>query len=231
MNGNTLRSLRAALARLLLCAAVVAGLGCQDGRSYDQALCVLIDVSGTYADQKAEVVKILKRDVLPALEPGDTLMVIRIDGESYQKDNIEALVRLDARPSRANAQKLAVAKRLDAFVRSGSTADYTDIQGAMMLGTDYLREVESGSRVMLVFSDMRQDLPAGTRRELQEGEFDGIDVVALHVKRLASDNADPSAFRARLEGWERRLRGAGASGWRTMMDATKLPEHLSQLRT
>jgi len=231
MTVRSTRGRRGGLAALLLGAAALAGLGCQDGRSYDQALCVLIDVSGTYADQKPDVVKILKRDVLPGLEPGDTLMVIRIDGESYEKENIEALIRLDARPSRANAQKLAVARKLDAFARGERTAEYTDIQGAMMLGTDYLRELESGSRVMLVFSDMRQDLPAGTRRELESDEFAGIDVVAMNVKRLEGDNADPGVFRARLASWERRLRDAGAEGWRTLMDASKLPEHLSSLRT
>ncbi|MGI9592120.1 MAG: hypothetical protein ACR2P8_12180 [Myxococcota bacterium] len=225
------RGLRAAAATLLIGAVAALGVGCEDGRSYDQALCVLIDVSGTYADQKAEVVRILKREVLPALEPGDTLMVIRIDGDSYEKNNLEALVRLDARPSRANAQKLALAKKLDDFARHGHKAEYTDIQGAMVLGTDYLRELESGSRVMLVFSDMRQDLPAGTRRELHEEEFAHIDVVAMHVKRLDSDNANPAVFRSRLASWEQRLLDAGASGWRTLMDSTKLPEHLSSLRT
>jgi hypothetical protein len=229
MKRRTTMRPRSALGLLLLAAAL--GLGCDDGRAYDQAVCVLIDVSGTYADQKTDVVRILKREVLPALEPGDTLMVIRIDGESYQKENIETIVRLDARPSKANAQKLAVARKLDAFARADATASHTDIQGAMMLGTDYLREVESGSRVMLVFSDMRQDLPEGAKRELQENEFDGIDVVAMHVKRLESDNADPAIFRSRLSGWEQRLRGAGASGWRALMDASKLPEHLSSLRT
>ncbi len=230
MTMGTLRSLRAVLAVLLLGAAAGTGLGCTDGRNYQQALCVLIDVSGTYADQKAEVVKILKRDVLPALEPGDTLMVIRIDGDSYQKDNIEALVQLDSRPSRANAQKLAVSHKLDAFVRARQRANYTDIQGAMMLGTEYLHETESGSQVMLVFSDMRQDLPAGTVREMQPDEFAGIAVVAMNVKRLHADNADPAAFRARLSSWEHRLRDAGATGWRTMNDSSKLPAYLAKQR-
>jgi len=119
---------------------------------------VLIDVSGTYADEKPEVVRILKRDVLPALLPGDTLVVIRIDSESYEKENLEALVTLDARPSRANAQKLALARKLDAFASRHEQAEYTDIPGAMMLGAEYLREIEAGSRVMLVFKDTQKTL-------------------------------------------------------------------------
>jgi hypothetical protein len=204
--------------------------GCLDGRDYSQAICVLVDVSGTYAEEKQEVAKILKRDVLPAMMPGDTLMLIRIDSQSYEKQNLEALVTLDARPSQANAQKLALARKLDEFASGHDVARHTDIEGAMMLGTDYLAELGSGSRVMLVFSDLEQDLPAGTRRRIDDGEFAGIEVVAMNVKRLDRDNADPEGFRARLAHWEEALRGAGASGWRTIMDARQLPEHLTGLR-
>ena len=89
--------------RALLLGLLLLALGCGDQSRYDQAVAVLIDVSGTYADQKADVVRIIKREVLPSLEPGDTLIVVRIDSESYQKENLEALVTLDHRPSRANA--------------------------------------------------------------------------------------------------------------------------------
>lgn len=188
-------------------------------------------MGGTYAGEKHEVATILKRDVLPELLPGDTLVLIRIDDESYEKDNLEAIVTLDARPSRANAQKLEIARRLDVFAARSHHAPHTDIEGAMMLGTDYLRELDSGSRVMLVFSDMEQDLPRGARRTLGEGEFAGISVVAMNVKRLRSDNADPGGFRERLVRWERELRRAGATGWRTIMDARQLPQHLSTLRS
>jgi hypothetical protein len=220
-------------ARVLCVAAALAAaltLGCAEARNYEQAVCVLIDVSGTYADEKAEVVRILKRDVLPALLPGDTLLVIRIDSESYQKENLEALVTLDARPSHANAQKLALARKLDAFASREEHAEYTDIPGAMMLGAEYLRELEAGSRVMLVFSDMREDLPAGAKRRLHDAEFEGIELVAVNVKRLAGDSQDPELFRERLDDWERRVTGASAVAWRTLMDSNKLADHLAAVR-
>ena len=204
--------------------------GCNDARRYDQAICVLIDESGTYADQKHEVMRILKREVLPAMEPGDTLLVIRIDGESYGKDNVEALITLDARPSRANAQKLALAQKLDAMAQRSLASEHTDIPGAMMLGSEYLRELGSGSRVMLVFSDMQEDLAPGTRRTLTDDEFAGVYVAAMNVKRLGADNADPMAFRRRLAAWEKRVLDAGGKGWRTFMDPSKLAEYLSEAR-
>jgi len=217
----------------LLAAAALAAplsLGCADDRNYEQAVCVLIDVSGTYADEKPEVVRILKRDVLPALLPGDTLLVIRIDSESYQKENLETLVTLDARPSRANAQKLALARKLDAFAAREEKAEYTDIPGAMMLGAEYLHELDAGSRVMLVFSDMREDLPAGAKRRLGKAEFEGIELVAVNVKRLAGDSKDPEIFRGRLDAWERRATGASAVAWRTLMDSNKLGDYLAAIR-
>jgi hypothetical protein len=219
--------------RLLAAAALAAGLGlvgCSDEARYDQAICVLIDESGTYADQKHEVVRILKREVLPAMEPGDTLLVIRIDGESYEKDNVETLVTLDPRPSKANQQKFAIAQKLDALARKSKGSRHTDIPGAMMLGGEYLNELASGSRVMLVFSDMEEDLAPGTQRTLSEDEFDGIYVVAMNVKRLGRDNADPEVFRNRLATWERRVLDAGGSGWKTFMDSSKLAAYLGEIR-
>jgi hypothetical protein len=221
---RTNRSLAAALVAAAL------ALGCADGRRYEQAICVLIDVSGTYADEKPEVARILEREVLPSMLPGDTLLVIRIDSESYAKDNIEALVTLDPRPSHANAQKLALAHRLDEFAAKPDRSEYTDILGAMQLASDYLGEVQAGSRVMLVFSDLEQDLPAGARRQIDAGEFRGIQVVAINVKRLRSDNADPESYRARLAGWQGRMLDGGAAGWRAIMDESQLPVTLAQLR-
>ena len=219
--------------RLLTVALVTAALAlaaCTDSKRYDQAICILIDVSGTYADEKGEAVRILKREVLPMLEPGDTVLVIRIDSESYEKDNLEALVTLDARPSKANAQKLALARKLDEFAASGARSTHTDIPGAMMLGAEYLAELQSGSRVMLVFSDMAEDLPKGATRKLDEAEFKDIRVVAMNVKRLQGDSIDPQIFRERMAGWEQRVTAASAESWRTMMDSSKLPSFLASAR-
>jgi hypothetical protein len=139
-------------------------------------------------------------------------------------------VTLDARPSHANAQKLALAQRIDAFAAQPGSSEHTDIEGAMLLGSEYLQETAAASRVMLVFSDLEQDLPAGARRKIEAGEFQGIQVVALNVKRLRGDNVDPESFRGRLASWEGRVMGGGASGWRAIMDAGQLGVHLAQLR-
>jgi hypothetical protein len=224
------RNIRASLAGLL-CAALLPTTGCLDMKASETAICVLIDVSGTYADQKSDVVKILKREVIPNLVPGDTLITIVIDSESYQKENVTTLTTLDARPSRANAQKLALAQELDAFGSSSVQSRFTDIPGAMMLGAEYLQEARGQNRVMLVFSDLQEELPAGAKRDLRSDEFRGIHVVAMNVKRLGQDNADPEVYRRRLQSWQKRVEGAGGSGWRIVMDANQLPGVLDELRS
>jgi hypothetical protein len=211
----------------LLCSALAA---CSDASHYSQAVAVLIDVSGTYADQKPEVARIVKREVLPSLVPGDTIAVIRIDSESYEKANVEAFVTLDQRPSHANAQKLALAKTLDAFAARGDRSQYTDIPGAMMLAGEYLRETGAKSRAILIFSDMQSDLPPGTKRSFGEHEFEGIHVVALNVKQLQRDNANPDVLRTRLAGWQKEVTRAGAGGWQIFLDTAKLGPYLAEIR-
>ena len=204
--------------------------GCSDGRRYDQAIGVLIDVSGTYADERQETVRVIKREILPQMVPGDTLLVARIDSTSYDSENLLALLTLDRRPSHANAQKLELSRLLDQFASQPVSASHTDIPGAIMLASEYLGETAAGSRVLLIFSDMQEDLPRGSVRELEADELAGTRVVAMNVKRLGRDQADPSIYRARLDGWGERVVAAGATEWRTFLDPAKLPEYLESTR-
>ena len=82
--------------RIALAALLAAS--CSSGTQYAHAVCALVDVSGTYVDQKEEVVNVIRRGLLPKLTPGDSIYVIRIDDESYKKNNVEASLKLDIRP-------------------------------------------------------------------------------------------------------------------------------------
>ena len=99
-----------------------------------------------------------------------------------------------------------------------------------MLASEYLGEIGSGSRALLIFSDMEEDLPRGAARDLSENELEGTHVIAMNVKRLKHDSADPIRFRERLASWEKRVMKAGALEWRTFLDAAKLPDYLSEIR-
>jgi hypothetical protein len=201
-------------------------LSCTSGKNYAQAVVALVDVSGTYADQKPEVVNVIKRGILPKMQPGDSLFVIRIDDESYKKTNVEGQVTLDARPSRANAQKLAFASQLDEFASKHQRSRYTDIRGALMLGAEYLKETGAGQRTMVVFSDLEEDLPRGVKRTLAPDEFAGMRIVAMNVKKLSADNANPSAYRARLVSWQQQFKSHGAKEFQVVLEPDKLDELL-----
>jgi hypothetical protein len=223
--------MRRKAAPLIVGGLLLAALGCDGNARYDQAVGILIDVSGTYADRRQTTVDLVKRLVLPDLVPGDTVFVIRIDSASYDESDLVALTTLDRRPSRSNAQKLALAQTLDAFARAPENASHTDIPGAIMLASEYLREIGAGSSTILLFSDMQTDLPRGARRELQAGELAGVHVAAVNVKRLPRDARDPETYRARLARWQRELERAGASEWRAILDPARLPPYLAEIRS
>ena len=215
---------------LLLMGCVLLLLGCNVGQRHDQAVAVLIDVSGTYAERKDETIALIKRQILPAMIPGDTLFVVRIDSESYDESNLEALITLDARPSQANAQKMALAQQLDAFAGRNERAKHTDIPGALMLASEYLAEIGADSSAILVFSDMQTDLPPGATRELRQDELRGTRVAAVNVKRLPGDTHDPRVYRSRLARWEHEVREAGALEWRAILDPTRVSPFLAESR-
>jgi hypothetical protein len=213
-------------AALALALAVLAS--CGDDRSFAQAVGVLVDVSGTYAAQKPQVAELVKKGILPTLQPGDSIMLIAIDGESYEQDNVQIAVTFDPRPSHANAQKLAFAKQLDAFAERPGSSKHTDIQGAMMLAAERLRETGAGTQTIVAFSDMKQDLPSGYKRTFEATEFQGMRIAAVNVTQLTPDNSDPAAYRERLDSWGKRVSESGAREWKVIADGMKLSEYVDQ---
>jgi hypothetical protein len=202
--------------KLAAAAALLLAASCSDGRSQTRAVAVLVDVSGTYADRIPDVARIVRAGLLPGLRPGDTLMVVRIGDQSYADDALVKRITLDERPSRANAQKLDLARELERFAQTQKRARYTDISGALLFASEHLERTGAGHRAIVIFSDMREELPKGAKRTLEEDELAGTEVFAVNVKRLAADMNDPAAYRARLASWEKRLLGAGATSWKEL---------------
>lgn len=209
---------------------VALGGACSQGTEHQTAVCALMDVSGTYADQQEAVNRTLKAGVLSHLEPGDSLFVFAIDSDSYDQGNVVATLRTDPRPLAANAQKLALARQLDSFAEVRESSQYTDISGAMLLCADYLESSPAGIRVMLVFSDMREELPAGVQRIFDRGDLEGIHVAAVHVIKLHRDNLEPAQYRGRLTDWKARVEAAGAASWTVILDPAQVPGYLEALR-
>ena len=218
--------------RVLLAVALAASLGaCSESKDFETAYCALVDISGTYAKQKSHVVNTVKAGIVPQMVPGDSLFFVTIDSNSYSEENLVAKLTLDYRPTMANSQKVEVARKLDKFGKGKARSNMTDISGALMLCSDYLKASKAGTRVMFVFSDMNEELPAGVVRNFDEKEFEGIDVVAMNIIKLTKDSVNPEVYRKRLEKWEKRTTASGARSWNTLIDSTKIPEYIHNVKS
>lgn len=213
----------------IICIALIF-TGCSDNKRYETAICALTDISGTYADQKPDVVRIIKAGLIPNLEPGDSLFFITIDSNSYEEGNLKFKLNLDYIPSKANDQKLAFATNLDEFAENNVRAKYTDISGAMMLCADYLKNTGSGNQAMVIFSDMKEELQPGLKRDFRKSELDGMNIAALNVIKLERDSNNPEIYRNRLSKWEKKVMDSGAKSWDVILDASKIPEYVEDLK-
>lgn len=215
---------------VLLLAAVTLLSGCSDNKQYETAICALTDISGTYAREKGNMVNIIQAGLLPKMAPGDSLSLIAINSSSYDEKNIRAQLTLDYRPSQANTQRIEFAQKLDKFAKAKESSKYTDISGAMMLCSGYLKGTKAGTQLMFIFSDMKEELKPGLKRSFDQNEFENIHVAAMNVIKLNTDNANPQIYRSRIKKWEERVLKHGAASWEADLKPTDLGEYLDALR-
>src|SRR5580765_7160084 len=207
--------------RLLL--ALLLGLSvstCTDPRGHTQAVYMLIDTSGTYAQEVGKAQRIINY-LLGTLQSGDSLAVARVKTRSFSEKDIIAKVTFDNRPSQANVQKRAFKDKIDAFVKTVGGSAYTDITGGLIQGSMFLNETGAGTKTILIFSDMQEELDRATIRDFPI-KLKDIRIVALNVVKLKTDNIDPRRYMGRLEAWQKRVEAAGASEWRVINDIERL---------
>jgi hypothetical protein len=223
---NITTGLRTALLGLLLPILTA----CSENSDYETAICALVDISGTYADEKSNVARLIKAGILPEMISGDSLFFISIDSNSFSEDNLKQKVKLDYRPSYANQQKLEFATSLDKFASGMERSSYTDISGAMMLCSDYLKSSDARTQMMFIFSDMQEDLQEGIARIFEDDEFTNMHIAAMNVIRLARDSNDPRVFRDRLRDWEKKVSRAGASNWEVILEPSQIPVFIEEAK-
>jgi hypothetical protein len=202
-------------------AALAAGTaGCVDSRNQAHAVYMLVDTSGSYAQEAAKAQLIISY-LLGTLQSGDSLAVARVKSRSFTEKDIVAKVTFDARPTQANAQKRAFRDKTGAFLDTVKGSVYTDITGGMLQGAEFLNETGAGRKTILIFSDMQEELDKVTVRDFPISLKD-IRVVAVNVTKLTTDNIDPRKYLGRLDAWEKRVKGAGAKEWRVINDLERL---------
>jgi hypothetical protein len=210
---------RLLLASLSLASAAALS-SCTDQRSHSHAVYMLVDTSGTYAQEVGKA-QVIINYLLGTLHPGDSLAVARVKSRSFSEKDIIAKVTFDNQPSRANVQKRAFKDKIDAFVKTVGGSAYTDITGGLIQGSMFLNETGAGTKTILIFSDMQEELDKATIRDFPI-KLKDIRVVALNVVKLKTDNIDPRRYMGRLEAWQKRVEAAGASEWRVINDIERL---------
>ncbi len=83
-----------------------------------------------------------------------------------------------------------------------------------------MNEFGAGQKYILIFSDLQEDLVEGYVRDFPIQMTD-IQVVALNVTKLRSDNLDPRKYKSRLEFWEKKVVSGGGK-WRVVNDLERL---------
>jgi len=207
-------------------AAVLAATGCVDSRSHTNAVYMLVDTSGTYA-QEAGKAQVIINYLLGSLQAGDSLAVARVQSRSFSEKDIVAKATFDSRPSQENAQKRAFRERIENSFRAVSGSRFTDITGGLIQGAEFLNETGAGSKTIIIFSDMQEELDKVTQRDFPIS-LKGVRVVAVNVVKLKTDNIDPRKYMGRLEAWQKRVETAGAREWRVINNLDRLDAILAR---
>ena len=212
--------------RFIVSTLALAAAGCSDPRAHQHAVYMLVDTSGTYA-QEANKALLIINYLLGTLQPGDSLAVARVQSRSFSEKDIVAKATFDTRPSQANAQKRAFRDRIDATFRKVAGSKYTDITGGLIQGAEFLNEGAAGTKTIIIFSDMQEELDKVTVRNFPIS-LKNIRIMAVNVVKLRGDNIDPRRYLGRLDEWKVRVEKAGASEWRVINDLDHLDRILGQ---
>jgi hypothetical protein len=199
--------------------------GCADTTSRSRAVYMLMDTSGTYAAE-LEKARAIVNYLLGTLQPGDSLAVARIDTGSFSEKDIINKVTFDGRPSRSNEQKRVFRQAIDDFIHSVKRSPYTDITGGVLQAVEYLNETRAAKKIVLIFSDMEEELAKGFVRDFPI-QISDIRVVALNVTKLRQDIIDPRKYMSRLEQWKKRVETGGGT-WQVINDLERLDRILEE---
>jgi hypothetical protein len=204
---------------VLLCMAALAG--CSQSGDRSKGVYMLLDTSGTYAEELNKAQAIINY-LLGTLQPGDTLAVGRIDTGSFSEKDIIAKAKFDSRPSLANQQKRVFQKSIDDFVRTVTGSSYTDISGGVLQAIEYLNENGAGQKYILIFSDLQEELAKGHVRDVPF-QLEGFKVIALNVTKLREDIRDPKIYLDRCEQWRQKTESGGGK-WDRINDLDRLED-------
>lgn len=184
---------------------------------------MLLDTSGTYTKELAQAQRVINY-ILSQLDSGDAFAVARVDTGSFSEKDIVAKVTFKDQPSKANQQKRIFREKIDKFTKTVKGSAYTDITGGILQGIEFINEAGTGHNTILIFSDLKEELRKGYKRDIPLS-VNNFSVVALNVTKLRSDNIDPREYLDRLERWRLKVESGGGD-WRVINDMAHLEKIL-----
>jgi hypothetical protein len=186
---------------------------------YNEGVYMLVDTSGTYTNELSQAQRIINF-ILAKLNPGDTFAVAQVNTGSFTEKDIVHKQTFDDRPSMANEQKRKFQEAISKFIKGVKPSAYTDISGGLLQATEYLNEANTGRKVILIFSDLKEELKPGYIRNIPF-KLKGFQVIAVNVTKLRSDNVDPREYMKRLDEWQHKVE-AGGGTWKVINDLERL---------
>jgi len=205
-------------------AAVSSLAGCGAGGPRNTGVYMLVDTSGTYVEELEKAEQIINF-TLSRLNANDSFAIARIDTGSFSEKDIVATITFDDRPSAANMQKRSFSETAHEFLTTTSSSPYTDITGGLLQAVEFLNEKGPQRKRVFIFSDLKEDLEEGYIRDIPI-PLGGVEVFALNVTKLRSDNIDPREYLQRLEDWRQRVEAEGGT-WRVINDLDNLEQLLT----
>lgn len=198
--------------------------GCSEPQPRNKAVYMLVDVSGSYVKELDKAQK-LTGYLLTQLDSGDSITLSTIDSKSFTQKNTIGQITFDDRPSLVNQQKLQMQHLMEDFTKRRTHGSaYTDISGGVLQAAQFLHNTPAGEKYLILFSDLAEDLPHDHTRNLSI-KLDGINVVAVNVTKLSTDNLNPQNYIARIDGWQN-LVESGGGHWRLVNDWTQADQML-----
>lgn len=190
--------------------------GCSEPQPRNKAVYMLVDISGSYI-KELDKAKKLTGYLLTQLDSGDSITLSTIDSKSFTQKNTIGQVTFDARPSLVNQQKLQMQHLMEDFTKRRTHGSaYTDISGGVLQAAQYLHNTPAGEKYLILFSDLAEDLPHDHTRNLSI-KLDGINVVAVNVTKLSTDNLNPQDYVTRIDDWQDLVVNGGGQ-WRLIND-------------
>jgi hypothetical protein len=198
---------------------VLLTIGCARYKEPTKGVYLLIGTSGA-STAELDKARSIVNSLLKNLASGDTLAVTCIDSGSVGVKNITAKATFDQRPSVMSAQKRLFQKQITAVVTSATDSGQTDICGGLLQAVQYLNQVETGKKYILIYSDLNEEPAKGPVKDVPL-HLEGFHVIALEVGKQDHGNRDFEHYRQQMNLWQTRTESGGGI-WQVINDLKRL---------